>query len=92
MNLFDPKYLYQHLHLHHLLQQRIDFINAQDSNITRSDNLVGRISSVNDNMFFIIPDKSHASNSSQLQLTKNKSDDIPTINQFLSFDTLSDGS
>ena len=73
------------------LQQRIDFINAQDSNITRSDNLVGRISSVNDNMFFIIPDKSHASNSSQLQLTKNKSDDIPTINQFLSFDTLSDG-
>lgn len=73
------------------LQQRIDFINAQDSNITRSDNLVGRISSVNDNMFFIIPDKSHSSNSSQLQLTKNKADDIPTINQFLYFDTVSDG-
>jgi len=73
------------------LQQRIDFLNAQDSNITRSDNLVGRIASSNDNMFFIIPDKSHASNSSQLQLTKNKADDIPTINQFLVFDTMSDG-
>lgn len=72
------------------LQQRIDFINAQDSTITRSDNLVGKIVSQNDNMSFIVYDKSHSSNSSQLQLTKNNADDIPTINSFLHFNTKSD--
>jgi len=72
------------------LQQRIDFINAQDSSITRSDNLVGKIVSQNDNMSFIVYDKSHSSNSSTLQLTKNNADDIPTINSFLHFNTKSD--
>ncbi len=73
------------------LQQRIDFLNAQDSNITRSDNLQAKISVVNDNMSFIVYDKSHASNSSTFQLTKDIADDIPKINSFLHFSTQANG-
>ena len=73
------------------LQTRIEFLNQHQAGMTNSNNRVAVLSAQQELFTAIVYDTDHTSRASELQLHYDKPDDIPHFNNFVFFDTQSDG-
>ena len=73
------------------LQTRIEFLNQHQAGMTNSNNRVANLVAQQELFSVIVYNTDHTSNASELQLHFDKTDDIPSMNDFLFFDTRSDG-
>ena len=73
------------------LQTRIEFLNQHQTGMTNSNNRVANIIAQQELLSLLVYNTDHTSNASELQLHFDKVDDIPSFNDFVFFDTQSDG-
>jgi hypothetical protein len=73
------------------LQTKIEFLNQYHPSLARVDKRMAELISTTDNFSTLIYDSQSQSNYSQFSLSYDKPDDIPSIGNFVFFDTRSNG-